>query len=426
MPLKPAGLWRHPDFVKLWAGQTVSVFGTLIGWTAIQLTAILWLRASAAQVSVLAACQLVSGFGMGLVAGVWVDRLRRRPVLIAADTGRAVLLGTVPLAAFFDVLRMEQLYVVAFLTSALTVFFDVAYEAHLPTLVSTEELIEGNSKLTASASVAEFTGFGLSGWLVQWLTAPAAVLVDALSFLWSAAFISRIRTPEPQPAPPEERGSIWREARAGMRVVLHAPILRSLAGASLIVKFFERIIGVAIMLYLVDEVGWSVGVLGMAFGVGGVTSLCGALLAGRVRGRRLGLSLVLAAGIRASGAIFTPLVADVSLLGLAFLVAAQLVTDPAATFYEINEVSLRQAITAERLRGRVNATMRVLDFGAALAGTLFGGLVAEAFGLRTALWVASSGVFGAALWLLCSPVFRLHQTPAGPMGTMAAEEAVLG
>src|SRR4029079_18845861 len=149
------GLWAHPDFVRLWAGTTTSMFGSLIGQLALSFTAIEFLHASAAEVAVLGVCQLVPGFLVSPAAGVWVDRLRRRPVLIVCDLGRAVVLFSVPIAAVFDSLTLPQLFAVAAANSALTVFFGAAYQSYLPTLVKREELIEGNAKLSGTASVAE-------------------------------------------------------------------------------------------------------------------------------------------------------------------------------------------------------------------------------------------------------------------------------
>jgi MFS family permease len=416
------GLWRHPDFLKLWAGQTVSTFGSLVGGIALQFTAILWLDASPIEISVLAACQLVPGFLVGLAAGVWVDRLRRRPILIATDAGRAVALATIPLAAVLGVLTIGQLFVVAFVANALTVFFDVAYEAYLPSLVGRGALVEGNSKLTATASVAEFGAFSVSGWLVQLLGAPATVLIDALSFVWSACFVGAIRAGEPALTAKHERQSTRREAVEGMRLVLHGPILRSLAVAGLVLRFCERIIGALILLYLNREVGFSPGVLGVIFAVGGLTSFGGALLAGRsARIGGLGPVLVIALLLRAGGVVFIPLAGNVSAISVAFLVLNQLITDPAWSFYSINEVSLRQAVTPDRLQGRMNASIRVLEFGAMLAGTVCAGLLGEVAGLRAALWVAAGGMFTASLWLLLSPVFALREMP----GVQAAEEAAM-
>jgi MFS family permease len=216
------GLWQHPDFVRLWAGQTISVFGSLITGTALPFTAILALDASAFEVGLLAASRTVPSLLIGPFAGVWADRLARRPLMIAADLARAVLLATIPLAYAFDALHIEQLYAVAFATGALTMIFDVAYQSYLPSLVTREELIEGNSKLQATSSVAEFGAFSLGGWLVQILSGPLAILIDAVTFVFSALFVRAIRAPEPAVAavPAEGRPGVGREFVEGLRAVL--------------------------------------------------------------------------------------------------------------------------------------------------------------------------------------------------------------
>ncbi len=405
------GLWRHPDFVRLWAGETVSVFGSLVGGLALQFTAVLWLDATPLQLSLLLGCQFVPGFAVGLVAGAWVDRLHRRPILIAADVGRALALLTIPLAALFDLLTIGHLYAVALFTSSLAVFFDVAYEAYLPTLVERDELVEGNSKLTASVSVAEFGAFSASGWLVQLLTGPGAILVDALSFIWSAVFVGSIRSPEPDRAPHHERRHIWHEIREGVQLVARTPLLRSLAVTNMVRMASARMLSVVYLLYLNREVGFGPGALGMIFAVGGVTSLAGAAVAGRsAQVGGLGPALVISGFIIPLGTLFMPLTESVSLLGVAFLVANQVITDPAWTFYDINSVSLRQAITPDRLQGRMNASMRFAEFAAMLAGTALGGVLGELAGQRETLFVAVGGMLLAAFWLLVSPVARLRST----------------
>lgn len=420
------GLWRHPDFVRLWAGETVSVFGSLIGGMAILFTAVLWLDASPLQMAVLAGCQMAPGFLIGLLAGVWADRLHRRPILIACDIGRFVVLCTIPLAALFGVLSLPQLYVVTLAASTLTVFFDVAYQAYLPTLVRRDELVEGNSKLTATASIAEFGSFSLSGWLVQLLRGPGAVFIDALSFLVSAYFVWRIRTPEPPPAPLGERQHILREARDGMHVVIREPLLRSLAMSNILLNASQRMLGVVFLLYLNRELGFGPGLLGMIFAVGGITSLGGAYLAGRPHWfGGLGRSLVASVILMGVGMLFMPLAASVSVLGVALLVANQLVTDPAATFFEINCVSLRQGITPDRLQGRMNATMKFTEFGGMLAGTALGGVLGEVIGLRQTLFVAVAGTFIAGVILALSPVFRLRQMPTADLVITPAAEPVV-
>ena len=410
---KFTGLWRHPDFVRLWAGETISIFGTLIGGLALSFTAILWLDASALQISILAGAQFVPGFLGGLIAGVWVDRLKRRPIMIVADIGRFVALATIPLAALFDLLTIWQLYAVALTASTLTVFFDVAYQSYLPTLVAREELVEGNAKLTASASVAEVGSFSLSGWLVQLLSGPGAVLIDAVSFLGSGFFLARIRTEEPPPMPEHERTGIWHEAKAGLRIVFHDPIVRSLAVANAIAVCGRGILSVVFLLYLNQEVGFGPGVLGLIFAVGGVTSLGGSFLAGRAHlFGGLGPAMVLAALLRAVGTLFMPLASSASALGAGLLVANQCVTDPAASFYDINDVSLRQAVTPHEVQGRMFASCRFIEFGAMLLGTAVGGVLGELIGLRETLFAATALMGVSAVWLAFSPVARLRGMPA--------------
>ncbi|MGQ0568631.1 MAG: MFS transporter [Armatimonadota bacterium] len=411
-PHRP-GLWHNPDFVKLWAAATISIFGSLITRTALPFTAILVLKATPVQIALLAAADLASQFLVGLVAGAWADRLRRRPIMIAADLGRAALLGTIPLAAFFHALRIEQLYAVAFLTGILTVFFDVADQSYLPTLVRREQLVEGNGKLSASASIAEVGAFGLSGWLVQLLTGPIAILIDALSFLWSALFVGLIRAPEPAPAPPGGGQSIRAEIAEGLRVVLGNPLLRAIAGCTLTANLSFRISGAVFLLFTTRELGFQPGIQGMIFAVGGVSSLLGALVAGRTA-HRFGAGPVMIAGVVLMGVsmLLIPLAQGATMLALLLLVAQQL-GDGAFTVYDITQVSLRQAITPERVLGRANASIRFSMLGAMLAGSLLGGLLGETIGLRATLTAAAGGILLSALWLILSPL-RTLRAPLEP------------
>jgi MFS family permease len=420
------GLWRHADFVRLWTGETISVFGSLIGGLALSFTAIVWLDASPLEVSVLAAAQLVPGFLIGIVAGVWVDRLRRRPIMIVADVGRFAALATIPFAAVFDALTIWHLYVVALTQATLTVFFDVAYQAYLPTLIARDDLVEGNAKLTASASVAEVASFSASGWLVQLLSGPGALLIDAFSFLGSALFLCRIRASEPAPAPAEQREGIWREAREGLLMVGRNPILRSIAVANAMLMCSSRVLTVVFLLYLYREVGFSPGALGMIFAVGGVTSLAGSFFASRSHlFGGVGPALVLSVFVRATGQLFMPLASSVSAVSTALLVGNQVVTDPAWTFYEINDVSLRQGITPHDVQGRMFASVRFIEFGAMLAGTVAGGILGQVIGLRETLFVSVGLAYLAAMWLAISPVARLRSMPSILAEGAEAAEAAL-
>jgi MFS family permease len=427
------GLWRHGDFLKLWTGQSLSVFGSMVGGTALDFTAILFLGATPLQKAFLFAAARVPAFLAGLLAGVLVDRLPRRSILIVTDLGRALVLGSIPAAAVLGVLRIEQLYVVAFVNSILTLLFDLAYQSYLPVLVRRDQLLEGNSRLSATASVAEVSGFGIAGWLVQWLTAPLTILIDAVSFVISAAFFGLIRTREPSyrelraasgPAgepddaartgAPVEQVSVWRDGAEGLRVVWRHPILRALLIAVVLGDLGGGIVGTLIVLYMVREVAFDPGVLGMIWAVGGVTSFLGAVIAGPLT-RRLGIgpAMVFSLVFAGIGTLLTPLAYGASLLSAVLLIGNQLVSDPAATVYNINEVSLRQRIVPDHLLGRVSATLRMAGLGMALVGAFAGGVLGEVIGIRAALVAGACVNFLAAGYLALSPVMRLRQIAAG-------------
>lgn len=405
-------LWRHPDFLKLWAGETVSQFGSLIGGTALQFAAILVLGASPIQIALLLIASRLPAFLSGPLAGVWVDRLRRRPIMVAADCGRAIVLATIPAAWLLGLLRMEQLYAVAVVDGILTTFFGVAYESYLPTLVARDELVDGNSKLAATASIAEISGFGVAGWLVQLVTAPLAILVDAASFVASAAAVWLIRSTEPAPRSTEVHRSLWREAREGFQVVAGDPYLRAMAGTTFMFELSFQVVGAVINLFGLRELGFSPGVLGMIYGVGGASSLVGALLAAPAA-RRLGTGRAMVAGVLMMGlsTLWLPLAPGATTVGALFLIAQQLFGDGCYMVYDINQVSVRQAIAPDRLLGRVNATVRVGGLGAMLVGALVGGILGDTFGLRPALVVGALGTILGALWLGLSPVYALRDAP---------------
>ena len=408
------GLWRNADFLKLWTGQTISVFGSMIGGSAMTFTAIIFLHATPLEMAILSAARQVPAFVAGLMAGVWVDRLRRRPILITTDLGRALLLATIPLAAAFGALRIEHLYVVAFGTSLLTLLFDVAYQAYLPALVQREEVLEGNSKLTASASVAEFGGFSLAGWLVQWLSGPATILIDALSFVVSAVSLAFIRRREPAGAPTaaQEPSGVWREIVDGLRVIRRNSVLLAIGITEVLLGIGQGIVGAIISLFMIDGLHFEPGVLGMIWAVGGVTSFLGATFAAAAA-RRWGAGGAMSGGLLFSGlgTLLVPLAPGPTLLGALLLVGNQVITDPAHTVYLVNEVSLRQRIVPGRLLGRVSATVRFGSLGATLVGAVAGGVLGERTGLRPTLVAGCGLTLAAALWLRLSPAGRLGPPP---------------
>jgi Na+/melibiose symporter-like transporter len=401
--LKLGGLWKHPDFMRLWTGQTISVFGSMIGGTAMTFAAILVLKATPFQLGVLNAMQIAPALVMSLVAGAWVDRVRRRPLLIGADLLRALILATIPLAAFLGVLRIGQLFLVALAVSLLSLLFDVAYQSYLPALIGRKDLLEGNSRLSASSGVAEFGGFSLGGWLVQALTAPLAILVDAASFLVSALTLGLIRKRESALRRARHR-NLRREVAEGLREVLRQPLLRASALVIAVQHLADGLYGALVVLYMSRSLGFNPGLLGMFWAVGGISSFLGALLAPRVS-KRLGCGLAMALGLAMSGVsqlVILMAVGPTLISGL--LLIGQQLGDGFQTMYEINQVSLRQGLVSHRVLGRVNATMHFLGLGASLAGALVGGWLGGVLGVRPVLLAGGLGTLLAALALVLSPL----------------------
>ncbi|TMD78155.1 MAG: MFS transporter [Chloroflexi bacterium] len=399
------GLWKDSDFVKLWLGRTVSNFGSGITGIALPLTAVLVFGATPIQMGILGALDGVSVLVIGLVAGVWVDRVRRRPLLIATDLGRAFILGTIPLAALLGVLRIGQLYVVAALAGMLTVLFNVANPAFLPSLIPQESLVEGNSKLGMSDSLAEIGGPAVAGPLVQLISAPFAILFDALSFLFSACCLGLIHTPEPPPTAREQRKSLWYDLVEGLRMVLKNPLLRALAGSAGTFSLFGNFIGALYALYVIRQLGAPPIFLGLLIATGGVSALVGALLAERVV-RRFGLGRTVGMGLFMYGAtgLLIPLAGGSVALALSLLFFSQLIGDASVSIYLIAEVSLRQSIVPANVLGRANASMLLLSQGVAPLGALLAGILGGMIGLRLTILIGVLGVMLAGTWLLLSQV----------------------
>lgn len=419
------GLWRHPDFMKLWAGQSVSMFGSMIGRPAMNFTAILVLHAAPAQLALLFAADLVPALIAGLFAGAWVDRLRRRPIMIAVDVGRAALLVTVPIAAIAGALHIQQLYVVAFAVSLLTVFFDVAYQAYLPTLLSREQLLEGNSKLSASSAVAETAGFGIAGVLVGIFTAPITVLIDALSFLVSALSLGSIRTREL----PAERGAdenVLREIADGLQEVVRHPLLRALALCGLTMDIAYGVYGTLVVRYMSQDLGFAPFILTPIWAVGGLTSLIAALYVTRIT-RRLGVGRAMILGVLFSGIgmLLVPIASGATFVAACLLIAQQFIGDGAATLFQINQTTLRQKASPTQMLGRIGATLHFTRLGATLIGAVIAGVLGELIGVRATLFIGGAGTVLSALWLALSPIrsVRTVATVSGGAPTHPAEDS---
>jgi MFS family permease len=401
-------LWRNHDFLKLWLGQTISLAGSMIGGFALPLVAVLTLEATPLQLGLLRTFDIVPAILVGLFAGVWVDRLRRRPIMIWVDVGRAIVLFSIPVAALLGQLRIEQLYAVAVAVGVLTLLFDVAYRSYLPTLVSREALIEGNARVSASSSVVEVAGFGVAGALVQWLTAPIAILVDAASFLLSALSLRLIRHDEPPPTPPEARESALAEVREGVRVIARTPVLRALTLAEGSHQLFVHMWVAMLLLFLTRDLRLEPILFGPLFAIGGVSSLAGAFLTGPLT-RRFGLGRTLVAGwtVGTASMLFVPLAGGPLALAAACVGAAQ-AFDAAGTVTEINKDALVQGTVPDRLLGRVNAGMQMIRWGAMLGGSLVGGVLGQTIGVRETMFVGAIGALPSVLWLLSSPIPRVR------------------
>ncbi len=427
MPRRFGGLWRHRDFVKLWSAETISQFGSQVSALALPLVAILVLEASAFAVSVLVTIEFLPFILFSLPAGVWVDRLRRKPILIVGDLGRAVLLASVPVAYLAETLTIWQLYVVGFGVGAFTVFFDVAYMAYLPSLVEREQLVEGNSKLEVSRSAAQIGGPGLAGGLVSLFTAPYAVLVDAISYVGSALFLFRIRKPEPLPEAPAgaARPSMLRDVREGLGYVLGNRYLRAIAACTGTSNLFGSMTFAILLVYAVRTLEMSAGLIGVVFALGNVGTLAAALVSSRII-KRLGVGPTIVASAMTFGPAMLLLPAAPAAFPTPFLVASMALVGFSGVVYNITQGSFRQAITPERMQGRMNSVMRFIVWGVMPIGSLAGGALGTAVGLRETMWLAAILGSFSFLPVLLSPVRSLRDMPEphGAEGAVVSELAV--
>jgi len=411
-----SSIWQNGAFVRVFSAASISYVGSFVTRTALPLAAIYGLNAGAGELALIRSFEFLGWLLVGLVAGAWVDRLRRRPIMIGTDLARALLLLTIPLAAALGRVSLVQLLVVTVLVSLCSVFFDVAYQSYLPALVRNDDLVSANSALTGAMSVVESLAFSTGGWLVQLFSAPMAILADAVSFAGSAIFIGRIQKSEPKPACDGAGAdlSIFNEALAGLAASWRDPVLRVLVIAGGAQHLAYGLIGTVYLLYLNQEVGFDPGALGMIFAVGGISAFLGAIAAVRLM-TGIGIVMIAALALAALGESFVPLATTVSLASVVLLVMQQIVGDFALTIFEINHLSLRQAIVPAQLLGRVNATVRVAEFGALLAGTALAGVLGEALGLRATLWLASGCSLLGAAALMASPVRAIARIPAAPV-----------
>ena len=402
-------LWQHRDFRQLWAGDTLSQFGASIGQFAVPALAVTQLAATPFEVGALSAAETAAFLLVGLPAGVWVDRLRRRPLMLRADLCRFVLLLTIPVAWWLQVLTIAQLIVVALLVGLLTVFFDVAYQSYLPSLVGRDHIVEGNAKLQISQSAAQVSGPALGGLLVQIVGAATSVLGTALGFLSSALFLLRIRSAEPEPVRSERRG-MRAEIAEGLRFVLHQPTLRGITFCTGTANLFSSISGAAMLLFLIRQLGLSTGVAGLLMSAGGLGAVLGGLTAtwwSRTFGQ--------ARTIWLAPLITTPLGLLMPLAqpgwSVSLFAAASLAWGYGAVVYNVAQVSYRQVICPDQLLGRMNASVRFIVWGTMPIGGLLGGGLATWLTPRGALWIGAVGGVLAVVWVLASPLRTMRDLP---------------
>jgi MFS family permease len=409
-------LLRHRDFRLLWGGETVSELGSQVSLLAIPLLAVRTLHATTFEMGLLTAASTAAFLVVGLPAGVWVDRVRRRRLMIGADLGRVLALGSIPIAAALGGLTLVQLFVVTLVSGILTVFFDVAYQSYLPALVGREHLVEGNAKLTGSAEVAAVAGPSVAGGLVQVIGSSAAVTVDSASFLVSAVAVGAMRSPEAKlPVPQGGHPRLLAGIGEGLRFVFGNVLLRAIAATTATSNLFSGVAAAVEIVFLVRQVHASPGVIGLLFALGGLGGVAGAIAAGPIA-RRVGGARATIIGIAASvGALLIPLTMPGA--GLLYFGFGFLMVSFSATVYNVNQVSFRQRLCPDRLLGRMNATMRFVVWGVLPIGALLGGILGAVFGLRTTLWIGALGQALAGIWLLASPMRQLRDFPEGPPET---------
>jgi hypothetical protein len=402
------------DFRKLWAAQAVSGFGARITRDGLPMMAVIGLAASPGQLGILAALSTAPALLVGLAAGGFVDRTRRRRVLIAADLVRAAVLLALPAAAILGVLSMWHVYVAAACVAGASVLFDIADHAYLPSLIDRDELTAGNARLSATESVAEIAGPALAGLLFQWLTAPIAVAVNAVTYGVSALFLGAIRKPEPAPdrsGPPPR----WTEdVSAGFRIAWREPLVRPLllmsAAGALCGAFFSALY----VVFALRVLHLTPALLGFTIGAGGLGALAGAMLAQPIaRAVGFGPAIILTLAGSAACALLIPLAPPDPVLGTTFLVAAQIFGDALATASVILAGSLRQSILPQAALGRVGATFHATGGGMAAIGALAGGVLGGGFGPREALLAATLGLILVPLMGVFSALRRVREIPAG-------------
>ncbi|PMB02527.1 MFS transporter [Fischerella thermalis CCMEE 5273] len=422
--VKLKGLWLHKDFRNLWFGQTIAMFGNQITLLAFPLLAALYLEATPLQMGILYAVEFLPILLIGLHAGVWVDNKPKKPMLITVDIIRAVLILSIPVALYFNLLRIELLYVVAFLIGVNTVFSDIGQLSYLPFIIKKEELIEGNSKMEFSSSSASIVGQSLGGALIQAFTAPIAIIITACTFLTSSLFLSRIKKKEP-PIQKEdkEEEKIMAQILEGIKFVAKSDIIRKLTISAMIFNFFTVLMEPIFILYVSRELGIPPIFIGIIFAMSGVGALLGAFIAGPMT-KKLGVgpSIVTSLIIAGTATLMIPMATLLPMYySIALLIFVQIVDSSMVIVHNINQRSLRTSITPDNLMGRMNASIRFCIMGTVPLGAVIGGALGGWIGTLQTLIIGALGVLVAAVYLSFSSIRSIQDLPQNT----AQEEASL-
>lgn len=402
--------------MHLWLGQTLSLVGAQFGGLAIPLVAILVLHATAPQVGLIAGISGLPWLLIGLFVGVGVDRVRRRPILILADLGRALVTAWVPIAALLGILRIEQLYVIAFIGGTLSVFFETAYQSYLPTLVDRGALVEGNSKLAATESITTVAGPSIAGLVIQFVSAPAAVAIDACSYLASALSLRSIRQPEPPPNPSPQRPIP--ALTEGMRFLWDHLIIRAFALSNATFMLFFTALQAVLLVYYTANLGLSAAIIGVTYTAGNIGALVGAFTARRVGAHfTTGPTIIGSSALRALGLAAVPLTLVLPrAIVIPTLIIGLLLHAFGWSLWGVHQGTTRQLLAPDRIRGRMNGSFLFIVRGTTALGGFLGAALAAAFGVRPTIIITAAGALLGTVWLLIPSMVKLRE-PLEPTDT---------
>jgi MFS family permease len=351
------GLWGNSDFIKFWTGETLAMFGARVTALALPLVAALTLKATPMQMGFLNAAQFAPYILITLFAGVWIDRVRRRPLMIFSNVGRTILLGFIPLSFYFGFLHMEHLYVIGFLVGTLTVLFDISYQSYLPSLVKKDQLVEGNSKLEVSSSIAQVSGPGISGGLISIFSAPVVMFIHSFTLLISAYTLSIVRKNEAIPEKSPKPKPIVKEIKSGLKLVYNNSYLRAISGEAATFNMFNQVTWAVVILYMTKELGISPVLLGVIMATASIGSIIGSLIANYLGNRfKIGPTIVGTMVLACAAPLLIPLASGPLYVSVPILIVSFFFGGIGVVVSNIHVISLRQTITPDKMLGKMNAS----------------------------------------------------------------------